>query len=384
MNFGKLAALAMGSILAFSAVACAGAGGNKGIFIEQSENITMTEFDEAVSLLPLSVELYLAADAEELVTSYVLGGTERSDKGNPVTIEYSFDGLEDAEIVEEILEISLQEDFSTVEQTHEFNSRRPSVSVYNLQTGSTYYYRVIVKLDNGEKHVKTSSFQTKSSLRFISLNGASNVRDIGGWKTEDGKTVKQGLLYRGSEIDGGKNKGHADFCLTSKGIQQLRALGIKTDFDLRSEDTKVGEHSILGSDVARTFYNAPQYQSFMSPQVAERVRKIFSDLAKPEAYPIYLHCTHGVDRAGSTALILESLLGVAKEDLIRDYELSAFYPNYTHVNRNMQNGGNVLELIERLEAFEGETLAQKTAAFLRSVGVTDTEIASIRSIFLGE
>ena len=75
---------------------------------------------------------------------------------------------------------------------------------------------------------------------------------------------------------------------------------------------------------------------------------------------------------------------MAKEDLIRDYELSAFYPNYTHVNRNMQNGGNVLELIERLEAFEGETLAQKTAAFLRSVGVTDTEIASIRSIFLGE
>ncbi len=379
----KLVALAMGCMLAFSAVACAGADGDKEILVEQSESITMTEFDEAVSLLPQSVARYLAADAEELVTSYVLGGAARNDKGNPITIEYSFDRLEDAEIVEESLEISLQEDFSTVEQTHQFASRRSSVSVYNLQTGSTYYYRVIVKLDNGEKHVKTSSFQTQSSLRFISLDGASNVRDIGGWKTEDGKTIKQGLLYRGSEIDGGKNKGHADFCLTSKGIQQLRALGIKTDFDLRSEDTKVGEHSILGADVARTFYNAPQYQSFMDAQAKETVRKIFSDLAKPDAYPIYLHCTHGVDRAGSTALILESLLGVAKEDLIRDYELSAFYPSYVHVNRETQNGGNVLELIARLEAFEGETLAEKTAAFLRSVGVTDTEIASIRSIFLG-
>lgn len=290
----KCIALAMGCMLAISAIACAGANGNKEILVEQSESITMTEFDEAVSLLPSSVARYLAADAEELVTSYVLGSAERNDKGKPVTIEYSFDGL------------------------------------------------------------------------------------------EDGKTVKQGLLYRGSEIDGGKNKGHADFCLTSKGIQQLRALGIKTDFDLRSEETKVGEYSILGTDVARTFYNAPQYQSFMSAYAAETVRKIFSNLAKPDAYPIYLHCTHGVDRAGSTALILESLLGVAKENLIRDYELSAFYPSYVHVNRETQNGGNVLELIARLEAFEGETLAEKTAAFLRSVGVTDAEIASIRSIFLGE
>ena len=76
------------------------------------------------------------------------------------------------------------------------------------------------------------------------------------------------------------------------------------------------------------------------------------------------------------------LLGVAKEDLIRDYELSAFYYNYAHVNRNVQTGGNVLVLLERLEALEGETLADKTATFLLSVGVTEAEIASIRSIFL--
>ena len=75
-------------------------------------------------------------------------------------------------------------------------------------------------------------------------------------------------------------------------------------------------------------------------------------------------------------------MGVSKENLIRDYELSAFYYNYAHVNRNVQNGGNVLTLVERLEAFEGKTLADKTATFLRSVGVTEAEILSIRSIFL--
>jgi protein-tyrosine phosphatase len=229
---------------------------------------------------------------------------------------------------------------------------------------------------------KSGEFSTAQSLRFISLDGASNVRDIGGWKTESGKTIKYGMLFRGGEIDGGKNTGHPDFRLTKEGIAQLRAFGIKTDLDLRSEDVKVSEFSILGSDVTRTFYDAAQYEAILKPSNAEKIRKIFSTLAKPEAYPVYLHCTHGVDRAGSTTMMLEALLGVAKADLIRDYELSAFYHNYKHVNRELNNGGTLLALIAGLEAYEGETLADKTANFLLSVGVTQAEIDSIRNILL--
>lgn len=373
--------LAVGCITAFSLFACN--GGSKNTFIPESENITMTKFSEPVSLLPIPVSSYLSADAETPVTSYLVGGTTRFDKGEPVNIEYTFNNPQKATILEEKLEISSTEDFSNIEQTLYFAPRRSTVSVYNLKTNATYYYRVTVALDNGEAHTKTATLQTQASLRFIALDGANNVRDIGGWNTESGKTIKHGLLYRGSEIDGGKNTGHADFCLTEKGIAQLRALGIKTDFDLRSSENKVSEHSILGEDVSRSFYNAPQYQSYFSSSQTETVRKIFSDLSKPEAYPIYMHCTHGVDRAGSTALLLEALLGVSKADLIRDYELSAFYHNYAHVNRTTQNGGNILTMLECLEAFDGETLADKTANFLLSVGVTEEEINSIRSIFLG-
>lgn len=380
--FKKFLVAAVGCMMVFSGFACSNGDGAKEILVIESENITMTEFGEKVSLLPWNVSQYLAADSNELVASYLPSDTMRCDKGEAVKVEYSFNGLNNVKIVEEKLEISQEEDFSSIEQTLYFASRRSYVDIYNLQTGATYYYRVVIRLDNGEKHVKTSSFQTEESVRFISLDGACNVRDIGGWRTESGKRIKQGLLYRGSEIDGGKNTGHPDFCLTENGVAQLRALGIKTDFDLRSSANKVDEYSILGEDVSRAFYNAPQYQSFFEKSRKESVRKIFSDLAKPESYPIYLHCTHGVDRAGSTVLLLESLLGVSKEDLIRDYELSAFYYNFAHVNRNVQNGGNVLTLIECLETFEGETLADKTATFLRSVGVTETEIVTIRSIFL--
>ena len=74
---------------------------------------------------------------------------------------------------------------------------------------------------------------------------------------------------------------------------------------------------------------------------------------------------------------------MSKEDLIRDYELSAFYHNYAHVNRNLQNGGNILELMAGIEQFSGETFSDKVVSFMLSIGVTAEEINNIRSIFLG-
>jgi hypothetical protein len=340
--------------------------------------------EETVSLVHPAVNMYLAADPDTLVSDFLPGGEYRYDWGKPFIIEYLVSSSNgDVPDVKRIkLEFSLEEDFSKVEHTEMFSGGQQELQTYNLLPGKTYYYRVSATMVNGHTLYETGSVQTKESPRMMHIDGASNVRDIGGWKTENGKTIKYGMLYRGSEIDGGKNTAHADFCLTDFGIKQMRELGIKTDFDLRSESVKVSDHSILGEDVARHFYDAAQYQSILLPLNAEKTRKIFSDLANPAAYPAYLHCTHGVDRAGSTVLILEALLGVSKVDLVRDYELSAFYHNYKHVNRNIITGGNVLELIDRLDKYDGDSFAEKTANFLLSIGVTQKEIDTLREIFL--
>lgn len=351
---------------------------------EPMPTFTVSGFREPLRLVSESVFSYLEANPDYYVTNFLDGSAKnRTDRSKPVSLSYTWENGAEPAVESATLEISLTEDFSAIEHTETFKKDETSCQVYNLRTGEQYYFRINVTLEGGTVITNNGEFETEKSPRMLFLDGGNNARDIGGWKTESGKVIKQGVLYRGSEIDGGKNTGHVDFCLTTTGIEQLRALGIKTDFDLRSESVKVSEHSILGEDVERTFYNAFQYEAALSAGAAATTSRIFKDLAKPEKYPVYLHCTHGVDRAGTTTLLLEALLGVSKDDLIRDYELSAFYHNYAHVYRYLDNGGTIMGLLAELEKYEGESLSAKTANFLQSIGVTTEEIDSIRKIFLG-
>lgn len=377
----------LGAVMMTGAVACGKSGKgseteSKGEDPENKTALTVSTFDEPVYLVHDAVLEYLQANEEELVTGYLVSGI-RTDKGQPVTLSYNVEDTE-KEIDFAYAEVSLTEDFNSVVCIEPFDWGENKVDIYNLQTDTQYYFRIVAQEADGSELSARGSFKTAASPRFIALDGACNVRDIGGWKTESGKTVKQGLLYRGSEIDGGKNAGHPDFCLTEKGIEQLRALGIKTDLDLRSESVKASEYSILGADVTRNFYDAAQYEAVTYKESAAKTRAIFSTLANPDAYPVYLHCTHGVDRAGSTSFLLSALLGVSKADLIRDYELSAFYHNYKHVHRNFTNAGTIVGLASVIEVkYEGETFAEKVEKFFLSIGVTQAEIDSIRNIFLG-
>ena len=347
---------------------------------EVEQPFAVTEFNGKVDLVHQEVLNYLNSDGSVPVTHYLPNGVYRHDKGKFVALGYEYDG--EKEVKSANVQISRSQDFSLIEVEDSINVRGKKVQISNLYPGVTYYFRINLTLSDGSVLTSASSFETSESIRLIDLDGASNVRDIGGWKTEDGKQVKYGLFYRGGEIDGGKNTGHPDFCLSAYGIMQAKSFGIKTDVDLRSESVKVSDYSILGEDVNRSFYDSAQYENILQPENAERTRKIFSTLANSSAYPVYLHCTHGVDRAGSITLILEGLLGLSKTDLVKDYEMSAFYHNYKHVHRELDNGGNILSLIDGLDAYEGNTFAQKVENFLLSIGVTAQEIASIRNTLL--
>ena len=104
-----------------------------------------------------------------------------------------------------------------------FTAEKQAV-LYNLKAGMRYFW--CVQKDGVRSPV--SSFRTALDLpRCIKIDGISNVRDFGGYAVEGGR-IRQGLLYRGSEFE-------IHTHLSQEGATALRALGIRTDLDLRGE-----------------------------------------------------------------------------------------------------------------------------------------------------
>ena len=237
----------------------------------------------------------------------------------------------------------------------------------HLYANTQYFYRVTAYTRNGVDF-KTGSFTTADTPRVLSIDGLYNVRDIGNWMTESGKRIKQGLLIRGTEMDGAVE---GNYHLTNEGLKDmLDIFGIKTDMDLRTK--KTGMMDALGSRVEHKYYDMVMYSGIFTEKGKEKIREVFADLANPNNYPIYMHCTYGCDRTGTVCYLLEALLGVSAEDCLKEYGLS----NMKISNiKNVENG---------LQSYEGDTLKEQTESYLISCGVTELQIQSIRNIFLGD
>ena len=189
------------------------------------------------------------------------------------------------------------------------------LTIDNLKPDTTYYYRIL----SGDA-VETGSFKTAPSYRFVYMEGAKNTRDIGGAKTVDGKTLKYGMIIRGSEIDGLVESG---FFLAKSDIENVvDTFKFAYEFDLRNPSVFSGKYvSRFGENVKHDFYDCPIYGSVFNQNNKEKMKNIFSSLADENKYPMYLHCTHGADRTGTVVLLLQLLLGVDEESAIKEYRL---------------------------------------------------------------
>lgn len=235
--------------------------------------------------------------------------------------------------------------------------------ISNLIPGKKYYYRTVY----GGKHSFTHSFKTSGRIRMLSVDGTHNVRDIGGWKTGNGKSIKYGLIFRGAELDG-----IHDIQVTSKGIEQLKALGIRTEIDLRNSNEV--ENAVFPiKDFAE--YSRFEVSSYIGIKNKKELYKdAFSKIITGvlEDKPVYVHCWGGADRTGTIIALIEGSLGVSKEDVIKDYELTSFSVTGIRKYGTGTEGAEFKKLIEYIEnEYDGATFGDKCRNLLIDLGIDE-------------
>lgn len=341
-------------------------------------SIKSSLYTEEISLVDAAISTYM--DKENVLSANDVYGNfkgyeRRVDEGLPVEFSFEVTGLPSGVLVKDgILEVSRNSDYT---EAREFPvmGHGQTVEIYHLFVGTQYYYRLTLNLNNNSVVGTNGEFITKTTPRFLKIDGIKNMRDFGGWKVVNGKTVKQGLLYRGTELDGAIESGYR---LTPQGLSDMtKVLGIRFDMDLRPASVNTNRVDALGSNIPHKYYGVSYHSDALKKGGNETMCRIFSDLADKNNYPIYMHCTYGRDRTGTICYLLDGILGVSKEDAFKEYELSAFTDSFTDVEE-------FKEFRNTIDSFKGTTFQQKVENYLLSVGVTSAEINSIREIFLGK
>jgi len=170
--------------------------------------------------------------------------------------------------------------------------------------------------------------------RTLDFEGCVNFRDLGGYRTADGRSVAWRTLFRAD----GLNK------LTAADRAQLVDLGMTTVIDLRTLDEAAQRGSFPVDQVSVRYVGLPLTDVLPATEtlpdwkeaayVATRYGAMVTEggpvlteaidvLSSGGALPAVVHCSAGKDRTGVLSALLLAFLGVPDETIIEDYALSA-------------------------------------------------------------
>ena len=243
--------------------------------------------------------------------------------------------------------------------------------------------------------------------RHLDIEGAQNVRDLGGYPTRDGRQTQWGRFLRSDGL-------HE---VTAAGRARLLDMGLKTVVDLRrgselevapsvfADSTEVAYHHLdmIGegpleeaqplssedNEIGRTYCLWLDRR-----QVA--VAQILGTLAAPGALPALFNCAAGKDRTGCTAALLLGLVGVDDDIIVADYTLSArFLLDSYNAGQLEPRGESPFTEEEYRERFVPARAMSRVMrhlketyggveSYMRTVGLQDEQLQRLRSGLLDD
>ena len=244
------------------------------------------------------------------------------------------------------------------------------------------------------------------SERHHPFEGCFNFRDIGGYQTADGRTVRWGRYYRAGRQDR----------MTQTDLDKLAQLGVSTQIDLRKPDEVADQGRGPLPDMGANYHNIPVIPEGGTDQLARLVGDtgisgkrylgylefgpqswltMFEIFAAADHHPILIHCTAGKDRTGVSTAFLLSVLGVDREIIEADYLLT---------NRDVERQADFIEQTVGLpEGMDRHAMMQAAGVpetamkdflnglqdrwggplnFLREIGVQEQTFDAVRDAFL--
>ena len=267
---------------------------------------------------------------------------DRSDKSQGV--ELKFNVKEGHEAEEYKVLVSQNADFTNAK---ELKTTGNSVRAMNLFVNTEYYWKVVAD----EEESATMSFTTADYPRWITARsltgeeggrGIYNVRDMGGYMTESGRRVKQGLVFRGGEITTMSSSGHYNTIteVAKKAFREDMGMVGGVELDLRGASDISDGYKANGfaenGDIEYAQYAIKSYEQTFT-QTRSMVAPIFELLKNANNKPVYYHCFGGADRTGTIGFLLNGLLGVSYEDLVIDFELTSYSSiNNEHIRNHLE------------------------------------------------
>lgn len=179
--------------------------------------------------------------------------------------------------------------------------------------------------------------------REIDLKGTTNTRDIGGYQTDDLRTLRSGQIIRSENLSR----------LTAADFQKLEELGLKTVIDLRTQQEHDRSPTVWQGDNPPQFYHFPvgdSHNDWFNEQrnmvkknrfteeeslelmvegyhmIAEEgvgsYQKLMDVVLDQSNWPVLIHCNAGKDRAGVAVTLIMETLGVDRETIMEEFLLT--------------------------------------------------------------
>ncbi|MCQ2554697.1 MAG: tyrosine-protein phosphatase [Clostridia bacterium] len=290
------------------------------------------------------------------------------------------------------------------------------------------------ELTPGEGSNVYDTLSDELKKRSLNLKNVQNGRELGGYVTKDGKTVKKGKLLRTANLSKA----------TEQDISKLEALDLKLILDLRSsmERQNFPDKEVPGAENVW----ANLVESSIGPEMEKTVRKLaprllkenpdmkkltvkfvsdrgiqkylrsyylsivkdmktqkelthcFSEILKKEGATVLWHCTQGKDRCGLMSLLMLGTLGVDDETILDDFSVSnEYYREFLDerllVAKKMLAGRKTKEALISMIGVSREYMKEvvdymnreygSIAGYVKSVlKVSEDEISALKSYYL--